>query len=500
MKSPPQPGGALNTKSAQAGGNSPRIAVIGAGLSGLCMGIFLKQAGFEDVTLYEKASEVGGTWRENTYPGVACDVPSQVYSFSFALNPNWSKTFADGDEIWAYTKRVVEEFDLARHIRFNTEIETLAYDDTGWTLRTTTGERIHADFVIAGMGGLHTPNIPDIPGLEDFAGTTFHSAEWNHAHDLTGRRIGLIGSAASAVQILPRIQPQAGHVTLFQRTANWILPRGDTPNAAWVKSAFKTVPGLQRLVRGGLYLNLESRFPAFKKGHPMRKMARRWLDTHLEKSVKDPALRAALTPDYPPGCKRILLSDDFYPALQQPNVTLETTPIAAIEPEGIRMANGTRHAVDTLILATGFHPFGLEPPFAIHGRDGQSIFEMWADGVSAHRSVAVAGFPNLFFLMGPNSGLGHNSVIVMIEAQARYILQCIQAVKAQGAQSIEVRSEASDRFNEDVQASLSDTIWDSGCKSWYKDEKGRNYTLWPHSTLRFRREMRSPDLAEYTIA
>jgi cation diffusion facilitator CzcD-associated flavoprotein CzcO len=442
---------------------------------------------------------VGGTWRDNVYPGVACDVPSHLYSYSFELNPEWSRVYSPGWEIQQYCEHCADKYGLGPHLRFGTVVEHVEYTGQDWCVRMRGGEELRADFVVSALGGLHKPHIAKIPGAEVFEGVAFHSAEWPQGHDLTGRRVAIIGSAASAIQIAPEIAEPAERLTIFQRTPNWIVPRNDRVYPEWLKRAFRSVPGLQRLYRGLIYLLLESRFPAFKQGSRMSPLLERFCHRSITERVPDPELRAKLIPDYKPGCKRMLISDDYYETLQRDDVGLVTDPIECIEERGVRTTDGTLHEADTLIYATGFEPFNFLAPLSVTGRDGRQLGEQWAGGVEAHRTIAVPGFPNFFMLLGPNSGLGHNSVIIMIEAQVGYVVQCIRAATrgGRGLVHLDPKSDESERFNRDLQSELDRTIWKSGCKSWYMDENGKVFALWPGSTLRYLWEMRRPVLDEY---
>ncbi|MEZ4215322.1 MAG: NAD(P)/FAD-dependent oxidoreductase [Myxococcota bacterium] len=478
---------------------TPRVAILGAGFSGLCMGIRLREAGIASFAIYEKADRVGGTWRDNVYPGICCDVPSHLYSFSFAPNPDWSRLYAPGEEIQAYCERVARDFGLAPHLRFGAEVVRVDWTGDEWRIAFADGSEERADFVVSGLGALHRPSTPAIPGLERFRGASFHSARWDTAHDVAGERVAVVGSAASAIQIVPEIAGRASHVTVFQRTPNWILPRRDRAYPAWCKRLFRLVPLAQRLHRLWIYLNMEWRVFAFEQegflSAPLERMCR----AHIAKQVADPELRATSTPDYRPGCKRILVSDDWFDAVQRDDVAIETSAIERVEERGIVTADGALHEVDTIVWATGFEPFSLLAPLVVTGRDGRRLDETWAEGIEAHRTVAVAGYPNFFMLLGPNSGLGHNSIILIIEAQARYVLQLIRAaMRPDGSIArIEPRPDATAAFNRDIQERLATTIWKSGCRSWYMDERGRVYTLWPGSTLRYLWTMRRPRLAEY---
>ena len=479
-------------------GTGPRVAIIGAGMSGLCMGIALRQAGMEDFVIYEKAANIGGTWRDNTYPGVACDVPSHLYSYSFAPNPDWSHVYAPGGEIQDYFERCATTYALWPHIRLGREIDAARFDETTarWHLTTGAGERDTANVVISAVGALHIPNMPEIDGLDSFAGQMIHSARWRGDMDLAGKRVAVIGSAASAVQIVPSIAGKVAHLGLFQRTPNWIIPRLDRAYPASWKRAFRTFPVTARLHRMQLYWMLESRWRVFLRAGARNNRERRLALRHMEAQVADPALRAKLTPDYPPGCKRILVSDDFYPALTRDNVDLVTNPIARIAPEGVVTADGTLHPADVIILATGFRTTDI-PRTQVTGRGGLTLRVVWKDGMAAHRTVAVPGFPNFFTLLGPNSGLGHNSIIFMVEAQVRYIMQCLW--KLVEKRSMEPRPDAAARFDAAIQRGLRHTIWKAGCKSWYQDANGRITTLWPRSTIRYWWDMRKVRFGEYRV-
>ncbi len=476
---------------------APEVAILGAGLSGMCMGIQLKQAGIDSFTILEKTDNVGGTWRDNTYPGVACDVPSHLYSYSFELNPDWSRAFPPGWEIQGYCERTAAKYGLGPHLRFGSEVERVERRDGRWRIQLAGGEELAADVVVSALGGLHKPNVPKLPGLDGFAGVHFHSARWNHEHDLTGRRVAVIGSAASAIQVVPQIAPATERLFLFQRTANWIFPRNDRPYSERARRRFRRVPGLARLYRWMIYGLLEMRFPAFKKGSWMSRFVERQCRKHLEEVISDPELRARLTPDYPPGCKRILISDDFFPALERENVELVTSGIERIEPDGIVTADGQKHRVDTIVFATGFQPFNFLSPLEVVGPGGLALSEVWRDGIRAHRTLAIPGFPNFFMLLGPNSGLGHNSVIFMIESQVRYVVQCVRTLTKRRLASLAPRADAAQEFEAGIRQGMQKMIWEGSCKSWYQDPKGRVFALWPGSTIRYWWSMRRPRLDEY---
>ncbi|WP_425409559.1 flavin-containing monooxygenase [Hyphococcus sp.] len=481
--------------------HGPRIAILGAGFSGMGMAIRLRQEGFENFTIYEKAGEVGGTWRENRYPGVACDVPSHLYSFSFEPNPNWSRRFSPGDEIFAYMKHCAVKYDLYRSIAFNKTVKAIRHNGAHWNITFADGAIAEADFVVSGLGGLHEPNIPDFDGAEAFDGALFHTAQWRDDVDLKDKRVAIIGSAASAVQVIPEIVGKVKHLDLYQRTPNWVMPRQSYRYPDWVKSLFAKTPWLARAYRGFYFSFMEWRFASFKKDdNGVKRFVRRTFEKHLANQVKDPALRAKLTPDYPVGCKRILISDDYFAAIQRHNVDLVTDRIACFSQNGVLTADGKERAADVIILATGFKPFDILESIDVTGPSGQTLRDHWKDGVAAHRTIMAPGFPNFFLLLGPNSGLGHNSVILMIEAQVNYIVQLLQRARAAGAGAhIEPRPEAAAAFDRSIQADLQERVWASGCGAWYVDENGRNYTLYPHAVRRFLREMKTPDLKEYSV-
>lgn len=485
----------------QPDGKTPTIAILGAGFAGLGMAIRLREKGVETFVIYEKADEVGGTWRENTYPGVACDVPSHLYSFSFEPNPRWSQRFSPGEEIWAYARHCAKKYDLYRSIQFGKHVTSVSHDGTSWRVNFADGAVVRADYVISGLGGLHEPNFPDIEGLQSFEGPMFHTAKWRHDVDLKGKRVAIIGSAASAVQVVPEIVGKVAHLDVYQRTPNWVMPRQSYAYPDWLKSLFEKAPWLMRAYRGIYFALMERRFAAFQKDeNAIKRTVRKLFTKHLEKQVSDPALRQKLTPDYPVGCKRILISDDYLAAIQNSNVDLITEPIDAVTPKGVRTHDGCEHEADVLILATGFKPFDILTTIDVTGPAGRSLGDVWKDGVAAHRTISVPGFPNFFLLLGPNSGLGHNSVLLMIEAQVDYIMKLIEHAASEGARFVKTKPEAAQAFDEDVQRELETRVWAANCGAWYVDERGRNYTLYPHNVRRFQRDMAEPDWDEFEFA
>ena len=474
------------------------VAIVGSGFSGLAMAVELKRSGREDFVILERANDVGGTWRDNSYPGCACDVPSHLYSFSFAPNPDWSSTFSPQREIWDYLRRVAAEQGLLPLVRFGCEVEEASWDDAAqlWRLRTSAGE-LSARALAAAAGPLSEPAIPDIPGLRDFEGTVFHSATWDHDHDLNGERVAVIGTGASAIQFVPQIQPKVAQLHLFQRTPPWIMPRPDRPLTRFERVLYRRFPSAQRAMRRAIYWGRESfAIPMLRVrlSKAIEVLARR----HLRKQVPDQTLRAKLTPDYAPGCKRILVSNDYLPSLGQPNVEVVTDGIAEIRARSIVTKDGSEREVDSIILGTGFHVTDLPIGERVRGRDGRSLAEHWDGSLEALRGTTVKGFPNLFFLLGPNTGLGHTSVVLMAEAQARYIRRALQHLERTGAAAVEPLPEAQHEWNDAIQQRMKGTVWAAGgCASWYFDSKGRISTLWPDHTFRFFQALRSFDASEY---
>jgi len=463
------------------------VLIVGTGFAGIGMAIALKRAGVRDFVVLEKAGRVGGTWRENTYPGCACDIRSHLYSYSFAPKADWSREFAPQPEILGYIEQCVDRYGLAPHIRFGAEVTGAEYDEPSatWQVTLADGGSVRGHALILGQGPLHQPSVPDLPGLERFEGVAFHSARWDHGYDLTGKRVAVIGTGASAIQFVPRIAPQVGHLTVFQRTAPWIMPRPDRAFTPAQQRRYARVPLARRAHRNLIYWLQESFVLGFE--HPrLIKAAERLGQLHLAHQVADPQLRRQLTPDYTLGCKRTLVSSDYYPAFSLPHVDLETAGIAEIREHSIVTAGGREVEVDAIIFGTGFHVTDAMASAHIVGRGGLKIADAWRDGVTAHLGTTVAGFPNLFFLVGPNTGLGHNSIIFMIESQVHQIMGCLRLVAAAGAAAIEVRPGAQDRFNRWVERKSQRSVWlRGGCTSWYLDAAGANRSLWPASTVSY---------------
>jgi cation diffusion facilitator CzcD-associated flavoprotein CzcO len=477
-----------------------RVAIVGSGFAGLGMAIRLRKAGIDDFAVLEKADDVGGTWRDNSYPGCACDVPSHLYSFSFAPNPEWTSTFSPQPEIWEYLRGCAQRYGVMAHIRFGHELLDASWDEDvqRWRLRTSRGH-LTAQALVLGTGPLSAPSIPDLPGLERFQGTTFHSARWDHDHDLDGERVAVIGTGASAIQFVPQIQPRVGRLHLIQRTAPWIMPRPDRALKAWERRLYRALPGAQLFMRAGIYWARESFVLGFRHPRAMR-LGQRLALRHLHRQVRDPELRRKLTPRYRMGCKRVLISNDYLPALGRENVEVVTEGIREVRERSIVCADGTEREVDTIIFGTGFHVTDMPAAERVRGRDGRSLAEVWDGSPQAHMGAMVAGCPNLFFLVGPNTGLGHNSIIFMIESQCSYVLDALRLMQAGGAAEIDVRPEAQARYNAGIQEQMRGTVWTSGgCASWYLDARGRNTTLWPTFTWPFRERTRRLDPAHYEL-
>jgi cation diffusion facilitator CzcD-associated flavoprotein CzcO len=461
----------------------------------------LVRAGQRDFVILERSDGIAGTWYDNRYPGAACDVPSHLYCFSFAPNPDWSRKFSPQPEIERYFQRCVETFGLGPHLRLGTEVAGARFDEAAglWRVRTAAGEELACEVLICGTGQLNRPAIPALPGLATFAGRAFHSARWDGAHALAGRSVAVIGTGASAVQIVPAIAPVAQRLVLFQRSPGYVVQRKDRAYRRWERWMFRHVPFVRRLYRAWIYLSLDARFAAFKPGSVMARLFRWVALRNLRQSVSDPALRAKLTPDYPIGCKRILIADDYYQALVRPNVAVVTDAIERIAPGGVVTAGGVEHAVDTLIFATGFDTTSFLAPMEITGRGGESLTERWRAGAEAHLGITVAGFPNLFLLYGPNTNLGHNSILFMIECQTSYIVRCLAALDARGARSLEVRPDVMTRSNAQLQRDLARTAWAADCHNWYKLAGGKITNNWSGRTSYYWWRTRSPDLREFEI-
>lgn len=480
-----------------------RIAIIGTGFAGLGMAIQLQKAGEQDFRLFEKAGGVGGTWRVNHYPGCACDVQSHLYSFSFEPNPEWTRLFAPQQEIRRYLESCADKYRLYPHIHLNTALVSARWgeSDQYWHLTDEHGSAYTADILVAGIGGLSRASYPDLPGIERFRGKTFHSQDWDHDYDLAGKRVAVIGTGASAIQFVPQVQKQAARLTLFQRSAPWVMPKPDRAITEKERRWFRRLPLAQKLRRKALYWMLESRVIPILISPKMLKLVKKMALGHIHRQIKDPQLRAQVTPDYEIGCKRILLSNNYYPALGQPNVEVVSEGIREVTATGIITNDGIHREMDALIYGTGFKASDPVPAGLLTGRNGQDLQALWRNGPEAYKGTTVAGFPNFFMVGGPNTGLGHNSMIYMIESQIQYVLDTVTTMQREGIQSVEVEAGQQQAYNQRLQRSLSGSVWlKGGCTSWYlHPETGKNVALWPGFTFRFRNQTRHFDRHAYRL-
>src|SRR5690554_783641 len=476
------------------------VIIVGAGFGGLCMAIKLRNAGIENFLILEKGAEVGGTWRDNNYPGCACDVQSHMYSYSFAPKSDWSKRYAPWDEIQQYILDTTEQYGLRPFIRFGQEVNAAHFDkDRGeWTIGTGNGESYRCKHFVLASGPLHVPAIPKIRGLDKFKGKLFHSARWDHDYDLTGKNVVSIGTGGSAIQYVPEIAPKVGQLYVFQRTPAWVIPRDERRYLGIEKKLFEQLPLLRKLHRARLYWTNEARvWPVF---NPMLARTLQQLPkAFIRLQVKDPEIARKLTPDYTIGCKRVLISNKYYPAFNRPNVELVTEGIQEIREHSIVTRDGVERPADCIILGTGFvvDPRIYMKDFPVTGLPGHVLQKDWKDGPESYLGVTTSGYPNLYQLVGPNSGLGHNSIIFMIEAQSDYIVQCIQTLRSKGADYLNLKPEVQRKFNQDVQKAVQGTVWTTGCTSWYQQEDGKNVAIWPWSTWKFWLRTRKVNEAEY---
>lgn len=475
------------------------IAVLGAGFAGIGAAIRFKEAGITDFVVLEKASEIGGVWRENTYPGCACDVPSALYSYSFAPNPKWSRVFAEQAEIKTYLQDTAQRFGVMQYIHLNREMLDSTWDDEAkhWVVETNAGV-YHARFILGACGPMHEPVYPKIKGLDTFAGVTFHSARWNHEYDLKGKRVAVIGTGASAIQFVPQIQPQVAKLTLIQRTPQWVLPKMDQPLPAVAQALFKLLPVTQQMMRGGIYGVFEALNGSMQHPQLMKQIQRLAL-FNLKRTVKDPVLLQKLMPDFIIGCKRVLQSNNWYPTLVQPNVDVIKTGVSEIQGNTITASDGSQHEVDAIIFGTGFEISQPSMLKHIHGRGGRSLADVWQGSPIGYMGTMTAGCPNAFLMFGPNLAVS-SSALIIIEAQLNYIIDALKQVKAQQIATIEVDPQRQESFNIVVQDALKDSVWNTGgCSSYFIDVNGRNSTLWPWSTFEMRKQLSHFKLDEYIV-
>ena len=477
--------------------------IVGAGFTGIGAAIKLTQAGVDDFVILERSDRIGGTWRDNTYPGAACDVPSLLYSYSFVKNSSWSRAYSPAGEICDHIEDMADKFDVRRRIQFGVEVNGLDFDegDGVWTLKVKGRKRSEKEFkartVVLASGPLPDHKWPDIRGLDTYQGHKIHSARWDHDYDFTGKRVAVIGTGASAVQIVPELVKQAEFVKVFQRTPGWMLPRLDfaTPPAA--KTLFAKVPAVQELARQALYWGHEITATALVWDTPLTGLVARLGKAHLHRQVSDPWMRRQLTPDFTPGCKRMLVSSDYYPALQRENCKLIDWPIATVSPVGIRTSDGVEHHLDCIVFATGYDVHLTGPPYAVTGIGGRSLADEWSGGAQAYKSINAHGYPNLFFMTGPNSGPGHNSLLVFVEGQLDYAVRGIKTILGQNLRYLDVRKDVQLRYNDRIQKRLTSTTWMSGCSSWYLTADGFNASMYPGFATQYLRQMRDFRFDDY---
>jgi cation diffusion facilitator CzcD-associated flavoprotein CzcO/acetyl esterase/lipase len=483
-------------------GRTPSILIVGAGFGGIGMGMTLKRAGIESFTILEKGEGVGGVWRDNTYPGATCDVPSHLYSFSFEPNPDWSARYSPQPEILGYLERCVARYGLESHLRLGTEVASARSDEGAgrWRVQTTSGEELEADVLVSACGQLSRPAIPAIEGLERFRGPLFHSARWDHQVELTGKRVAVIGTGASTIQIVPGIAERVAHLDVYQRSAPYVIPKMDRPYAPWERRLFRRVPLMRRLQRFRYWLIYELVIAAFNRFKPLGQIGVRMFERQLSDQVDDPELRRALTPDHVLGCKRILISDEYLATLGRPNVELVTQGVSALTPTGVVAEDGGEREADVVVLSTGFASNDFLAPMEIRGLDGLELNELWRHGAEAYLGVSVAGFPNLFIMYGPNTNLGSGSIIYQLESQMSYILDAVRTLERAGGGQLAVRPEVQREFNEEVQRRLEGAVWQTGCNNWYVNEEGRNVNNWPGFTREYRRRTKKLDLADYQLS
>lgn len=477
-----------------------RVAVIGAGFGGLGMAVRLRQAGITDLVVLDRAEGVGGTWRHNTYPGSGCDVPSHLYSFSFQPKPDWPRRFATQAQILGYLEDVAARHQLGPVLRLGTEVTSARWSDhrCTWRLTTTEGPDVEADVVVAACGQLSRPYVPGLPGLAEFAGPWWHSARWDHRVDLAGRRVAVVGTGASAVQLIPHVVASAAHVDLYQRSAPYVVGKPDRRYPRWEQCLYARVPQLQKASRALQYLALEAMAVPFVTAPAAMALPEAWWRLRLLRRVRDPELRRRLTPRFRMGCKRILLANDYYRALASPTVEVVTAPVQRVTRTGV-LAGGVERPTEALVFATGFTATDFLAPLQVTGRAGFELHQRWAGGARAYLGMAVHGFPNLFLLYGPNTNLGHSSIVYMLESQIAYVVQAVRALARHRLAALEVSEGAESAWDQRVRHRSASTVWTTGCSSWYVTEEGRNTNNWPGYTFDYRRRLRRLDLSQYLL-
>lgn len=475
------------------------VTIIGAGFGGICMGIKLRRAGIP-FTILEKGNCVGGVWRDNTYPGAACDIPSHLYSYSFEPSHDWSRKYGMQPEIQSYIDHCAHKYGVVEHIRFGREVKQADFDEgsSQWTVTLDDGDTVDSRFLVAATGQLSLPADPKFPGLETFDGKVFHSARWDHDCDLRGRRVAVVGTGASAIQFVPQIAPQAAQLHVLQRSAPYVLPKPDRPYSRLEKYLYRHVPAMLAASRTGQYVYHEARVLPLTKGVGVKAIEKAW-DRYFRAQIDDEDLRKLLRPNYAFGCKRVLISNDWYAALSRPNVEVIPAGLSEVRSNSIVAADGSECEVDTIIFGTGFATNDFLGPMRVTGRDGHEIHEAWhaRGGADAFKGISVPGFPNLFMLYGPNTNLGHNSIVYMLESQTDYVLEALRHTATHGAKWLDVRPEAHTTFNEELQRQLKKTVWQAGCDSWYVTDAGKNINNWPSFTFDYRRQIRYFDPVHY---
>jgi cation diffusion facilitator CzcD-associated flavoprotein CzcO len=477
----------------------PEVVIIGAGMTGILMAIKLREAGIHKITILEKKDKLGGTWRENTYPGVACDIPAHMYTYSFEPNPEWSHRFAHGAEIQQYFERVSDKYGVTSLIRFNEQVTSCVFEDAKWHIETSKDEKLEADFVISATGILHYPAKPDIPGIESFQGKMFHTAEWDHSTSISGKRVGIIGTGSTAAQVIPELVKDANKVSVFQRTPQWIVNLPNKDFSDKLKRRWRSSPVSMHRLREWYTFGVEQTFSKAVIGKRLQHaLVNAWCRLNLRFNVKDPELRKKLTPDYRVGCKRIIVNTTFYDAIQKPNADLVTEGIECITPQGVKTKDGKENPLDVLVLSTGFKPFNFMRPMNLVGKNGVSIDERWKGKVQAYRSLLIPDFPNFFLMLGPNTPIGNFSVIAMSEVQSQYVLKLIAAWRRKEFDEVSASDEALKSFNEYLKAGMNSTVWLGGCNSWYLDDDG-DPAMWPYSWKQWVKEMDEPVMGDLIL-